>query len=334
MSSSPMHSRQTLEMVTDAVSNVRGHISRAWPANGRPAIAAAALVACLGAAGCESGSSDAGPPANSQSPPAAAAAAANCDDRSIREVIESFGERMQTVSLLAPAEVREDEIRTAYAALVTPALLREWLASPERAPGRVTSSPWPARVDILGIAAAPDGSCAVEGEVVYLTSADRAPGNATSRERVSLTVVPGTPPLIASYTAAVDTAPEAVPSVEDAAAVLTEYYWAISAGEYRTAYALWAGDGEASGQSFADFAAGYAATERATIEIGSPDRVEAAAGSRFVRFPVVVTARTESGSTQRFEGSYTLRRAVVDGATPAQRAWKIYSASIRRAEGG
>lgn len=333
MTSSPIRCRAISETETDAAIYARVDASRRWWAAGHRAVTTAALVGCLGAAGCGRDSGDAARPADADSTPPAAAAA-GCGDPPIREVVASFGERMRTVSLLAPADIRDGEMRRAYSALVTPALLREWLAAPEGAPGRLTSSPWPARIDVLGVAAAPDGACAVEGEVVYLTSAERSPGSVTSRERVAITVEPGPPPLIASYTTSVDTMPAAEPSVEDAAAVLTEYYRAISAGEYRAAYALWAGDGEASGQSFTAFAAGYSETERAAIEIGSPDRIEPAAGSRFVRFPVVVTAHTASGATQRFEGSYTLRRAVVDGATPAQRAWRIYSASIRRADGG
>jgi hypothetical protein len=59
--------------------------------------------------------------------------------------------------------------------------------------------------------------------------------------------------------------------------------------------------------------------------------VEGAAGSRYVTIPVTVRAETTTGREQRFVGSYTLRHSVVDGATPDQRQWRIYSASITRA---
>ena len=56
----------------------------------------------------------------------------------------------------------------------------------------------------------------------------------------------------------------------------------------------------------------------------------AAAGSRYVEIPVRITAVATDGGRRAFSGSYTLRRSVVDGATAEQRAWRIYSASIRR----
>jgi hypothetical protein len=57
--------------------------------------------------------------------------------------------------------------------------------------------------------------------------------------------------------------------------------------------------------------------------------MEAAAGSRFIQVPVTIEATTRDGGTQRYSGTYTLRRAMVDGATPEQRAWRIASASLR-----
>jgi len=52
-------------------------------------------------------------------------------------------------------------------------------------------------------------------------------------------------------------------------------------------------------------------------------------GSRYVEIPVRITAVTTDGARQAFIGTYTLRRSVVDGATPEQRAWRIHSAKIR-----
>ena len=56
--------------------------------------------------------------------------------------------------------------------------------------------------------------------------------------------------------------------------------------------------------------------------------MEGAAGSRFIQVPVTIEAQMRDGGTQRYTGTYTLRRAVVDGATPEQRAWRIASASL------
>jgi hypothetical protein len=63
--------------------------------------------------------------------------------------------------------------------------------------------------------------------------------------------------------------------------------------------------------------------------VSAPGAIDAAAGSRFITIPVAITATRSDGSVHRFDGTYTLRRAVVDGATAEQRAWRIASADLR-----
>ncbi len=111
--------------------------------------------------------------------------------------------------------------------------------------------------------------------------------------------------------------------------VLRSYYAAIAARDFRRAYGLWEGDGAASGTSFTPFAAGFAHTASVTATFGTPGRIEGAAGSRYVEIPAEIRARTTDGAAQAFFGTYVLRRSVVDGATAAQRHWRLYSARIR-----
>ena len=118
-----------------------------------------------------------------------------------------------------------------------------------------------------------------------------------------------------------------------AADVIRGYYDAIDARDYARAYGLWSDSGRASGQTLESFAAGFEGTASTGVEIGAPGRIEGAAGSRYVEIPVVIRATTTSGVQQRFAGSYTLRRSVVDGATAEQRAWRIHSASVRATTG-
>ena len=122
-------------------------------------------------------------------------------------------------------------------------------------------------------------------------------------------------------------APEPTPA--DAASVVSAYYAAIAAGQYPRAYALWSGGGQASGQSAQQFAGGFSDTASVSVAVGAPGRVDAAAGSRYIEIPVTVTATRTDGSVHRYAGTYTLRRAVVDGATAEQRAWRIASADLR-----
>ena len=119
------------------------------------------------------------------------------------------------------------------------------------------------------------------------------------------------------------------PTPEEAAAVIRTYYAAINALDYGRAYALWSDGGRASGQSPDQFAAGFGDTAVVMVDIGAPGTVEGAAGSRFVRIPVSLRAQQTDGSSRRFEGHYVLRRAMVDGASDAQRMWRIASAELR-----
>src|SRR5690606_21398974 len=120
---------------------------------------------------------------------------------------------------------------------------------------------------------------------------------------------------------------------EAAAAVIRDYYAAIAARDYARAYGHWSDGGAASGQSFEQFRAGFAETASVTADVGAPGRVEGAAGSRYVSVPVEVRATTTAGAAQCFRGTYTLRRAVVPGATAEQRRWHIASADIRPCAG-
>jgi len=88
-----------------------------------------------------------------------------------------------------------------------------------------------------------------------------------------------------------------------------------------------------AGRASNSFRAGFAQTAAVTATVGAPGRVEGAAGSRYVSVPVEVHATTTGGATQCFRGTYTLRRAVVPGATAEQRRWHIASADMQPCAG-
>jgi hypothetical protein len=256
--------------------------------------------------------------------------AASCDAQAVREVLERFGSRLKQVPLSAPDSVVREAIRSAYAPFVTVELLDAWIAQPSRAPGRAVSSPWPERIEVTMVRPEAPGICRIEGEVVYVTSVEVARGGAAYRERVVLRVEESEGPRISAYEVVAGASPDST-SASAAVDMIRRYYAAIDARDFRHAYELWGGDGEASGQSFERFAGGFSETARVEVELGPPGRMGAAAGSRYVSVPVVVRAVTKGGEPQRFEGTYTLRHSVVDGASAKQRRWHIYSASIRRA---
>ncbi|HET9251110.1 MAG TPA: hypothetical protein VFP58_03245 [Candidatus Eisenbacteria bacterium] len=287
-------------------------------------------------AGCSGGIPDSRP-----KPPSAA------DSAAARAVVLRFGERLQRVPLLAPDSLLRVSLRSEYGAFVTPALLETWLDRPADSPGRLTSSPWPAGIEITDAIEAPHGGTAqiiYVGSVVERTSAT-PPGGASRRIPVRVTVVRGPEgwriAQLLQGTRATERAPasprEAIqdttlgePSPEHAADLIREYYRAIAERRYPDAYRMWASSGRASGQTLDQFQRGFEGTASVEVDVAPPSRVEGAAGSRYVEVPVLVTARRTDGTRESLGGTYTLRRSVVDGATPEQRAWRISSAKIRR----
>jgi hypothetical protein len=113
------------------------------------------------------------------------------------------------------------------------------------------------------------------------------------------------------------------------AAIVERYYDDIRAANYIAAYRRWSDDGRASRQTFDQFVSGFANTAEVTVTVREPVTIEGAAGSQYATVPVTVNAVTRDGKKQIFTGNYILRRAMVDGATPEQRRWRIYSAEIR-----
>jgi hypothetical protein len=107
------------------------------------------------------------------------------------------------------------------------------------------------------------------------------------------------------------------------------YYAAIDAGDFAKAYRLWAREGQASGQSYAEFRQGFAATRSTQVTITGLVTSEGAAGSIYATVPVEVNAVLRDGTRQRFVGQYVLRRVNdVPGAREEQLNWHIESASL------
>lgn len=138
----------------------------------------------------------------------------------------------------------------------------------------------------------------------------------------------------ADRTGPTDTAIATVPADEPdrsaaaAASVVRAYYAAIAARDFARAYGLWADSGRASRQSYQAFSSGFAETASVAVYVGTPGRIEGAAGSRYIEIPATVRATTTSGAAQCFRGTYTLRRSEVPGATSEQQQWRIYSAKL------
>lgn len=108
------------------------------------------------------------------------------------------------------------------------------------------------------------------------------------------------------------------PSVDDAVAVVRGYYAALASHDAARAHAYWV-----QGTRPAAAPASDADTVSLSADVGAPGGLDAAAGSRYLKIPVTITRTLRDGSTARTSSVVTLRRSVVDGATPEQRAWRI-----------
>jgi len=238
---------------------------------------------------------------------------------------------MRRVSLLAPPAAVARDLADAYSDLATPELIAAWGRTPAKAPGRETSNPWPARVEIDSMRL--EGrECRVDGHVVFVTTADT--NTAVERRRVTVSLRDSSGWRVNGWEAAaneplVSQAPSTPGDTAGAIAVVRRYLAFIAGREYDSAYVLWADSGRASHQSPTEFAAGYRKTAELRSTIGSEVRVEGAAGSQYAAVPVVIDATLRDGRRQRFEGTYTVRRSMVDGATAEQRSWRIHSATMR-----
>lgn len=199
----------------------------------------------------------------------------------------------------------------------------EALPAPAAGSGSVTgmpSAPGPGSVPLGGQPPAPDPWVEADGHF-GLPPLEDEPEAGLIEAAPPANAVAGADPTAGTL------APEA--DREQAAATVRDYYAAIQARDYPRAYALWSDGGRSSGQSPEQFAAGFATTRSVDLQLGAPGEVEGAAGSRYVEVPVSLTARQDDGSLRRYAGRYVLRRAVVDGASADQRAWRIASAELR-----
>jgi hypothetical protein len=110
------------------------------------------------------------------------------EEDEVIKLVESFGESLKMVSLLAPVDQVAESIESNYKDYVTIELLREWQAMVEQAPGRLVSSPWPESIQVLRIDKVDDQQYVVYGYIIEVTALDLATGSYTEKKPVTLIV--------------------------------------------------------------------------------------------------------------------------------------------------
>lgn len=110
------------------------------------------------------------------------------DGSAIARLIEDFGTRLQTVSLLAPKEIVNKSMQENYGNFVTPELLAAWQSDPQHAPGRLTSSPWPDHITIESMKKESEHEYQVKGKIIEVSSAENATSGVAAQQSITLTV--------------------------------------------------------------------------------------------------------------------------------------------------
>ncbi len=92
------------------------------------------------------------------------------EESEIKKLLDLFVQRMQLITLASPLERIKEMIKDAYHELVTEELLNQWLNSPQEAPGKITSSPWPDKIEIKKLSKINPNEYQVEGSLIWMTS--------------------------------------------------------------------------------------------------------------------------------------------------------------------
>jgi hypothetical protein len=116
----------------------------------------------------------------------AAPASSPAEEQQVTAVVEGFGQKLQMVSLLAPSAA--NDIRAQYTDYVSPNLLDQWASNPSQAPGRITSSPWPDRIEINSMTKKSASEYEVTDNIIEVTSVEVNTGGAAATIPVQISV--------------------------------------------------------------------------------------------------------------------------------------------------
>lgn len=152
-----------------------------------PTIVAALLLGAsiFGFAGCAAKNAL---PAESASKDHLEQPVAKNEESVVRKLVEDFGRRLQLVSLSAPPEIAGQSMKGNYSAFISPALLDKWLSDPQKAVGRMVSSPWPDRIEISSLTKVTESLYEVSGRIVEITSVEKTNGGNAATRPVTLMV--------------------------------------------------------------------------------------------------------------------------------------------------
>jgi len=108
------------------------------------------------------------------------------DETAVRSLVEDFGYVLKKVSLISASAAKD--IEENYGDFVSQELITEWKNDPLKAPDRLTSGPWPERIDISTVENIASYSYLVKGDIIEVTSVEKEPGGAASQRPIELII--------------------------------------------------------------------------------------------------------------------------------------------------
>jgi hypothetical protein len=129
----------------------------------------------------------------------------------------------------------------------------------------------------------------------------------------------------ATATATPSPTPQTTYNADTDAAVQTvlDYFTAINARQYEAAYRFWAGGGQASGQTFSSFAAGFASTVQATVLLDSVQQTGSGTARTItvgLRLLSVINGSDGTQSVPRYQGNLVLQ--------PGPTGWELAKGNL------
>lgn len=110
-----------------------------------------------------------------------------CNEKSeIEETVIRFGSRLKNVPLLISKNVLRKSMVNNYGDFVTDELIEKWVNDPKNAPGRLTSSPWPDRIEINSIKKLSGNNYEINGDIIEITSMELTGGGYAAKRPITL----------------------------------------------------------------------------------------------------------------------------------------------------
>lgn len=110
------------------------------------------------------------------------------EEEAVANLVKEFGSKLQAVSLLAPNDIVKKSMQENYGGIASEALLTKWAEDPLSAPGRLTSSPWPDRIEIQSLRKLSEDTYEVKGIIIEITSTEKTSGGIAAKRPITLMI--------------------------------------------------------------------------------------------------------------------------------------------------